>query len=71
MSYLLRRLEFFAITLWAALTINFIHPVADIIASGIAPTDDLEEVLDGYLKTTRLSALSANEPPQRGAGERA
>ena len=26
MSYLLRRLEFFAITLWAALTINFILP---------------------------------------------
>src|SRR6267142_2544235 len=26
MSYLVRRLEFFAITLWAALTINFILP---------------------------------------------
>ena len=26
MSYLLRRLEFFAITLWAALTVNFLLP---------------------------------------------
>ena len=26
MSYALRRLEFFAITLWAALTLNFILP---------------------------------------------
>ena len=26
MSYLLRRVEFFAITLWAALTVNFLLP---------------------------------------------